>query len=199
MRTKNNDTIIAIEKYIDCYFDSKKETPTLREIEEGLKISRQTVFRYLKEMNERGVLVYNSGRIITKHIKMLLEKNVRELPVFGFVPCGTPFLEFQQTGDYIDIPESFLDSAKYYILKASGDSMKNAGIDDGDSVLIKSQHNANIGEIVVAVDNSGQTTLKRLLHNGKRYYLHPENEEYPDIYLSNFSIQGAAKKVIKEL
>ena len=77
--------------------------------------------------------------------------------------------------------------------------MKNVGIDDGDSVLIKVQTIANIGDIVVAIDDSGQTTLKRLMFNGKRYYLHPENPNYNDIYLSDFSIQGVAKKVIKDL
>ena len=198
MRTKNNDTFIAIERFIDCFFDSNKRTPTLREIETELKISRQTVYRYLKEMNDNEELIYDGRRIVTKHIE-LISKKVRVLPVFGFVSCGSPELEFQQMNNYIDIPESFLDGGDYFILIASGDSMKNAGIEDGDSVLIKSQTNATVGEIVVAIDEHGQTTLKRLLFNGERYYLHPENSTYSDIFLSEFSIQGVAKKVIKDL
>ena len=150
-------------------------------------------------MNDQGLLLYEGGRIVTKYIEQLSERAVRNLPVFGFVSCGSPSLEFQQTGDYLDIPESFLDNCDYYILVASGDSMKNVGIYDGDSVLIKVQTTANIGDIVVAIDDSGQTTLKRLMFNGKRYYLHPENPNYTDIYLSDFSIQGVAKKVIKDL
>ncbi len=199
MRKKNSTTANAIVKYVDNYFEINKTTPSLREIETGLKISRQTVHRYLKEMNDQGLLFYEGGRIVTKYIEQLSERAVRNLPVFGFVSCGNPSLEFQQTGDYLDIPESFLDNCDYYILVASGDSMKNVGIDDGDSVLIKVQTIANIGDIVVAIDDSGQTTLKRLMFNGKRYYLHPENPNYNDIYLSDFSIQGVAKKVIKDL
>ena len=199
MRKKNAETELAIEEFVDCYFDSNKKTPSLREIEAGLKISRQTIHRYLREMHNNGKLSYDGRRILTEHIEALSKMSVRKLPVFGFISCGNPSLEFQQTNDYFDIPESFLDGGEYFVLTASGDSMKNAGIDDGDSVLIKSQSYGSIGEIVVAIDDSGQTTLKRLLFDGDRYYLHPENSNYQDIYLSEFSIQGVAKKVIKEL
>lgn len=199
MRKKNAETELAIERFVDCYFDSNKKSPSLREIEAELKISRQTIHRYLKEMHALGKLSYDGRRIVTEHIEVLSKMSVRKLPIYGFVSCGNPSLEFQQMNDYLDIPESFLDSGEYFILTASGDSMKNAGIDDGDSVLVKSQPYGSIGEIVVAIDDSGQTTLKRLLFDGNRYYLHPENSNYQDIYLSEFSIQGVAKKVIKEL
>jgi len=199
MRKKNDETKLAIERFVDCYFDSNKNSPSLREIEAGLKISRQTIHRYLREMNDLGKLSYNGKGIITEHIERLSKMSVRKLPIYGFVSCGNPSLEFQQTNDYLDIPESFLDNGEFFILIASGDSMKNAGIDDGDSVLVKSQTYGNIGEIVVAIDDCGLTTLKRLLFDGNRYYLHPENNNYQDIYLSEISIQGVAKKVIKEL
>ena len=199
MRKKSNETKIAIERFVDVFFDLNKRSPSLREIEAELKISRQTIHRYLREMHDFGNLSYDGKRIGTKHIESLSKMSVRKLPIYGFVSCGNPSLEFQQMNDYLDIPESFLDGGEFFILTASGDSMKNAGIDDGDFVLVKSQSYGNIGEIVVAIDDNGQTTLKRLLYDGNRYYLHPENNDYQDIFLSEFSIQGVAKKVIKEL
>ena len=78
--------------------------------------------------------------------------------------------------------------------------MIDAGIDDGDLVLIHQQDTANEGDIVVALVES-ENTLKRLAYDERknRYYLHPENETYDDIYVENLSIQGVAVKVLKDL
>ena len=78
--------------------------------------------------------------------------------------------------------------------------MIDAGIDDGDLVLIRQQETADVGDIVVALVEN-ENTLKRLEYNERRgrYYLHPENETMEDIYVENLSVQGVAVKVLKDL
>ena len=79
--------------------------------------------------------------------------------------------------------------------------MEDAQIDDGDLVIIRQQHTAQIGEIVVALTDEDKNTLKRLLYDDDRqsYYLHPENKDMEDIYVSGLRVQGVATHVIKAL
>ena len=77
--------------------------------------------------------------------------------------------------------------------------MIGAGIQDGDLVVIRKASHAAVGQIVVAIDDEGQTTLKRLTHDGERYYLHPENPEFADIYPEELRIQGVAELMLRDL
>ena len=106
-----------------------------------------------------------------------------------------------QIESYMPLPVSIFGSDELYILHADGDSMTGIGIDDGDLVVIKKQHQANIGDVVVALDGENQNTLKTHCFdkNKGRYYLHPENDEYDDIYVDMLTIQGIAQHVIKKL
>ena len=77
--------------------------------------------------------------------------------------------------------------------------MINAGIEEGDLILVKRQKEAESGQIVVALVEN-ETTLKRLMYskNAKRYYLHPENEAYQDMFVDQLEIQGVVSKIIKD-
>ena len=96
---------------------------------------------------------------------------------------------------------SFFGKGDFYALRASGSSMVDAQIDDGDLVIIRQQHTAQVGEIVVALTDEDKNTLKRLLYDDDRqsYYLHPENKDMEDIYVSGLRVQGVATHVIKAL
>ena len=125
---------------------------------------------------------------------------MRSVAIVGAVPCG-PLTECEESIEgYIRLPESLIGQGKFYLLKANGDSMIDAGIDDGDLVLIRQQETADVGDIVVALVEN-ENTLKRLEYNERRgrYYLHPENETMEDIYVENLSVQGVAVKVLKDL
>ena len=159
MRRKSRETASFIEYFVNQYFDENKCTPSLRRIETELKISRQTVYRYLKDMHCMGILFYDGNRILTEHIRSVTSSTIRKIPVLGEISCGLPFSEYQTDYEYMDIPESFLDDGEYFVLKANGDSMKDVGIDHEDSVIIKVQIYADIGDIVVALDQNGQNTL----------------------------------------
>ncbi len=103
--------------------------------------------------------------------------------------------------EYLPLSVSFFGKGDFYALRASGSSMTGAQIDDGDLVIIRQQHTAQVGEIVVALTDEDKNTLKRLLYDDDRqsYYLHPENKDMEDIYVSGLRVQGVATHVIKAL
>ena len=199
MRSKSQTTIEQIEFYVDSFFDKERRSPSLREIEQGLKISRQTISRYLKYMDNNGILKYNGKTIITQYISSCFSYNVTKWKLVGNVVCGYPKTEEQFTTEYIYFPKNMLSNGEYFVLKTYGDSMVNAGIDDGDLVIIKRQNYATTNQIVVALDDNEGNTLKRLMYDGERYYLHAENKKYCDLYPKELKIQGVAVKVIKDL
>jgi len=199
MRTKSQDTEKQILSFVNAFFDDMCRSPSLREIERGTSISRQTVQRYLKALDCAKIIEYDGKTIITNHIKDKASVSILRLPIIGPVACGNSTLEEQQIEGTIDFPESLLQPGHYFVLKAQGDSMTNIGIDESDLIIVRSQNTANIGDIVVAIDDDNKNTLKRLLHNGVRYYLHPENEKYQDIFPNEIRIQGIAIKIIKDV
>lgn len=198
MRAKSVQKAAAIIDCVNSFFDKEKRTPSLREIEKVTGFSRQTVQRYLWDLNENGEIKYDGKSIATQHIESLLSAQTMRLPVIGHIPCGLPETQNEYTEDHIDFPASLLGKGKYFVLYAYGDSMIDVGIEEGDLVVVRSQKEAVAGEIVVAIDDN-KNTLKRLLHDGNRYYLHAENSNYPDIYPEKLEIQGVAIKVIKDL
>ena len=131
--------------------------------------------------------------------KMNLQTN--SAAVVGSIPCGTPDEREACIEDYVPLPVSIFGEGDLYILHAQGDSMIEAGISNGDLIVIKKQNHANIGDIVVALDEENRNTLKTLCYNEKmkRYYLHLENKLYDDIYVKDLVIQGIASHVIKQL
>lgn len=201
MRTKSPEKAKAIIEYVDSFFEENLRTPSIREIETGTGISRPMVQRYLVDMDEKGVIKYKGSNIITEFIERLTVKSTVRLPISGAIPCGEPQTEEERKDSFIEFPASMLGKGEYFVLLADGDSMIDAGIDDGDYVIVRKTNTADYGKIVVALDNDGQNMLKRLEFNSdkKRPYLHPENKKYKNIYPVGLSIQGVAEKVIKNL
>lgn len=203
MRQKDSEKARQIENAIDGYYRENRQVPSLRQIEEVTGISRQTVARYLREMDERGILRYNGrGGTMTRYIdRVTASVSTVRLPIVGQIACGEPSSEEARTEGYVDFPISLLGNGDYFLLRASGDSMTGAGVEDGDLVVIRRTDTARKGEIVAAIDNEGQTTLKRLCYDSgrQRLYLHPENKAYPDLYPSEIRIQGVGVKVIRNL
>ncbi len=117
----------------------------------------------------------------------------REVPVLGRVPAGKPFLSEENIEDVITIPDD-MGSGKTFALKVKGDSMIDAGILDGDKVIVKQQGTAENGEIVCAVIN-GEATLKRFYKKDGIVTLKAENEKYPPITVSGGEFRIAGKIV----
>jgi repressor LexA len=118
--------------------------------------------------------VVESGRAEARQIA----NDVRELPVLGKIAAGTPIEAIQHERDRLQVPESILGAGEHFVLEVQGDSMIQAGILDGDFVVIRKTNAANSGEIVVALVMNQEATLKRLRRKGASVALEAANPAY---------------------
>lgn len=200
MRSKSTELMLRIKEHIENYFSKYSSTPTVREIASAMKIAVSTAHRYLVAMTEREMIYYENGVLSTPKIKMM-NPEFSPAAIVGSIPCGTPDEREAQVEEYIPLSVSFFGKGDFYALRASGNSMIEAQIGDGDLVIIREQQTAEIGDIVVALTDEDKNTLKRLCFDNEqqRYYLHPENKEMEDIYVSSLRVQGVATYVIKAI
>ena len=201
MRTKNAELMNKMLNYINSNFEKTGRTPTYREIAQEFSITSGCVSNYIKEMAEKNMLENSSGSRGIKTLKMQKSSNdIEQLGVIGTIACGTPMYAEENIETYISFPRALLGNGEFFILRANGESMIEAGIDDGDLVIIRKQETAEEGDIIVALIND-EATLKRFYRDKKRkkIRLHPENAKLEDMYFDNVIIQGVAIKVIKDL
>ena len=197
MRSKDPEIMKRIVDFVEAYHLDYNSSPSLRVIADGVGIGSTTVYRYLMEMNERGMICYDGKTIRNEKINKSQRGTIRAA-VIGRIACGIPNLAEQHVEGYVNLPESLFGQGSFYILRASGCSMTEAGIDDGDLVVIREQNTAEDGQIVVALVDD-EATLKRFFHEGDRIRLHPENPRMKDIFVTDCRIQGVAVKVIHDL
>ena len=200
MRTKNSEYFIQIEEFIKEYYEKNGISPSMREISQKVGISCATVQRYLSTMRDEGRIKYSGHRSIMSSQSVRDFGEILKVPVLGRVSCGLPKYAEENIEEYINLPTSIFGNGNFYILYASGDSMIEAGINDGDMVLIRVQNTADVGDIVVALIDD-EATLKRYYPDPvhKRIRLHPENRSMKDIIVSDCIVQGVAVKLIKDL
>jgi repressor LexA len=126
---------------------------------------------------------------------------VRDLPLVGQVPAGTPTEAIENAEDAVGVdPEQFPDE-NLFALKVKGDSMQGAGIFEGDTVIVRQQADARTGQIVVTLID-GEATVKRFVRKGRKVLLHPENDAYEDIVIrpdQDASICGVVVGVVRKL
>lgn len=200
MQHKKTEIIETLEKYINDYKDSTGgSTPTVREIAADVGLAYSTVSRYLTFMKEQGIVEYAGRRnIVTKQSKHDADGFCR-VPILGAVSCGLPKFAEENIEEYVKLPVSMFGRGDFFILRAKGDSMINAGIEDGDLVVVRKANTANYNQIVVALIDEDEATLKRFRPDGEVVRLHAENSNYDDIIVDNCVIQGIAVKVLKDL
>ena len=201
MKVMNEDNFSAIIAFIDEYYNTNGKVPTQQEIADAVGLNKSNVNRNLKVMKERGLIDLDGGwgGIKTSKIqKRNIELNY--VPVVGTIACGTPMLAEQNIERYIPISKELIGNGNFFALHASGNSMINANIEDGDFVIVRQQNYANEGEIIVALIDD-ETTLKRYYLDRKKHKvrLHPENDNMEDMYFDSINIQGVAVKVLKDL
>jgi len=124
-----------------------------------------------------------------------IANDVRELPVLGRIAAGTPIEAIQHEKDRVFVPETLLGAGEHYILEVQGDSMINAGILDGDQVIIRKDSTANSGEIVVALVMGEEATLKRLRKKGASIALEAANPAYETRIFGPDQVQVQGKLV----
>ena len=201
MRTKNQNYFVLLERYLDSYIDSQGVSPSTREIAAGTGLSLATVSRYLSYMRENGMIDYVGQRNIVTQRKRMTSTGSNKVPLLGSVSCGIPKFAEGNIEEYVQLPTALFGKGDFFLLRASGDSMIEAGIDNGDLVLVKHQDHAEPGQIVVALIGDDEATLKRFYPEPQNgiIRLHPENPALDDIIVENCSIQGIAVHVMKSL
>lgn len=203
MRTKDESRFSVIVDFVNEYFDSYGRSPSTREIESGTKISRATVQRYLQTLQERGEIEYDGHRgIITQYMRELTETNRVEMG--NSIPCGALGEVNDAELEHVRLPVAITGNGDFFLLRAKGQSMIKAGIDDGDLVLVRKQVNPQPGDIVAFLYDNSLTTLKRYQPKKDAIWLCPENDTMEPIKIcgenrAKLTIQGVATKVIKNL
>ena len=122
--------------------------------------------------------VIQGGGLNPRQVVAEAANDVRDLPLLGKIAAGTPIAAIQHERERLPVPESMLGAGEHYLLEIEGDSMIEAGILDGDTVIIKRVENASSGEIVVALVEGEEATLKRLRKKGQSIALEPANSAY---------------------
>ena len=200
MQRKNEDLAIKIKRCIEEYYGEYGESPTVRYIANVVGCSKSNIQRYIEYWQEKGELSIENGEYETA-ITRATEKQTIAVPKLGYVPCGPLSEEYECIDGYIRLPASFVgNSKKCFLLTASGNSMVDAGISDGDLVLVRQQETAEYNDIVVALVGN-EVTLKRYRPDEKsgKIILHPENKRMKDIAVTECKIQGVAIRAIKNL
>ena len=206
MRSKDPELMNKIRLFIDQYYSEMHHTPSCGDIAKGLGIARTTAYRYLLEMDANGMLRYDGQkRKIETSMISKFTTGTAACPVVGSIPCGSPETEEENILEYVNLPTAIFGNGEFYILKASGDSMVDAGIDNGDLVVIRKTADAEVGNNVVALDGDGQNTLKRLgsvdPKTREAVLLYCNESHYPgkEIRVRNLMVQGVAEWVIRKL
>lgn len=125
--------------------------------------------------------------------------NVDEVPLYGRIAAGTPIEAIRNEGEVLQLPQGFVGMGEHYALTVDGDSMIKAGIHDQDTVIIRRCDRAENGEIVVALVDDLEVTLKRLRRAGNKIVLEPENDDYEPRILEpeRVKIQGKLASLIR--
>lgn len=206
MKTFDEAMLTVTEKYIISYQKENGRSPSLRVIgKEYAKFygnSIAKVQRYVQELSRRGLVEYGSGTGIEISSNLLSGKT-KPMPLVGSCPCGNPMLAVENIEGTFALPVEIFGSTPHFMLKAVGHSMINAGIDDGDHVVVRQQNYANSGDIVIAlIDDSA--TAKVFIPKKNKVILRACNDSvddegnrvYPDIVIDKCEILGVVDKVI---
>ena len=204
MRPFNQTYLDDILKFVNKYYQENRKAPTIIQVSTGVGVPRSTTHRYLQELSNRGLLEYGRG-ILSAPESAKMKTAYISAPLVGSIQCGSPEEEEEFVEEYVSLPVSMFGKGDFYILRAKGDSMVDAGIEEDDLIVIERNCPVKIGDIVVALDSDNQNTLKR--YGGfdkteRRYILKYENEaKYPgeEIKVKSFMVQGVARHVIKSL
>lgn len=184
---------LVYEYICDC-IHSRGYPPTVREIAEAVDLrSPSTVHAHLNALEELGYITRDSGR--TRAIMLANpEPDHSGVPILGTVAAGQPILAVEDAIGYIPFETS--DNEEYFALRIKGDSMVNAGIMDGDMVIVRRQPTAENGEIVIALLED-EATCKRLKTDKTGVWLMPENDAYDPIPGNDAMILGKVAFVIR--
>ncbi|WP_165060177.1 MULTISPECIES: transcriptional repressor LexA [unclassified Adlercreutzia] len=209
MSTKITKRQQAVLNNIEKHIREKGFGPTVREVCQDLGLSSpSTVHVHLKALEEKGYIKRDPLKSRSISLTYQLEDENNELhpefgkvvsvPLVGDVAAGTPILAEENITDNIALPTDIVGDSPSFALSVHGDSMIEAGINDGDYVVVREQPTANNGEIVVAVIGDS-ATVKRFYKEDNRIRLQPENSSMKPILVDDCLIAGKVVAVFRRI
>ena len=196
MQERNESRQIQVLRYIYEEITLHGYPPTVREIGKAVQLSStSTVHGHLDRLQKKGFIKKDPTKPRTIEITMLGKKELGitepVIPMLGTVTAGDPILTVEQVDDFFPIPPHLkYEENSLFMLTIRGDSMINAGIHNGDYVIVRKQTSATNGDIVIAMTEGNEATCKRFFKENKHIRLQPENDALKPLILSNVSILG---------
>ncbi|MBP2649502.1 MAG: lexA 2 [Firmicutes bacterium] len=202
-----SDSLSARQKQIYDYIKdtlrAKGYPPSVREIGEAVGLSSSsTVHSHLSKLEELGYIRRDPTK--PRAIDVLEEtpwrqKAMIQVPLVGRVTAGQPILAVENIEETYPLPVELIGSDSTFMLSVQGDSMINAGILDGDYILVRDQDTAKNGEIIVALIDGEEATVKRFYHEKDCIRLQPENDHMDPLYSRNVSVLGKVIGVFRRI
>ena len=194
--TKRQEEILT---YIKKYIVAHGYPPTVREIGKDLGVSSPaTIHTHLSNLESKGFIKKEETKnraielLVDNEFEMKQENSV-EVPLLGKITAGSPIEAIERPNEYFSLPAYLIPRNKeVFTLLVNGESMINAGILDGDIVIVERTSTARNGEIVVAMTDENEVTLKTFYKESNYFRLQPENDTMEPIILDNVSILGKA-------
>lgn len=192
----------AVLKYIEKYQLKHGSSPTIREMREHFNLSSDnSILKHVKALEEKGYIDKDDtprGIKILDSVKKRLESETLKLPLLGFIPAGGPVLSEEYIDSWYDVGADVAQKQEgYFLLKVVGESMIDAGIFEGDIVIVNAKQQPKNGDIVVGLVD-GANTVKRYMVSDNSPYLKAENQSYSDIYPEEeLSVQGVVTGLLR--
>ncbi|MDQ0178431.1 transcriptional repressor LexA [Bacillus chungangensis] len=192
--------------FIKSEVQSKGYPPSVREIGEAVGLaSSSTVHGHLERLESKGFIRRDPTKpraIEILHLKedAIPRQNVINVPVVGKVTAGLPITAVENVEEYFPLPEKMAaGSDSIFMLEIVGESMIDAGILNGDYVIVRQQHTANNGDIVVAMTEEDEATCKRFFQENNHFRLQPENASMDPIILNNVTVLGKVIGIFRNI
>lgn len=204
---------LQVLKLIACFCDRQRYSPTIAELAGEIGISRSTVFEHLGELQRKGLLSTSAGRArslkVTPRGRGLLSRAEGHalddravddggVPLLGRIVAGVP-REAVENPESLSLESCFGLGGDLFALEVSGDSMIEENIEPGDYVICKRTNTAANGDLVVALLEDAEATLKRFYKESHRIRLQPANADYEAIYTNNCHIEGVVVGLVRKL
>ena len=197
-----NKTLDKLYENIKVYFEKNNYQPTVREMCDMMQVkSPSTIFYYLEKLEAQGKIKKSNNK--SRAIELIdesLKKPIKthKIPLIGDVAAGNPIMAFENYEEEYEFSDNLFSSSDLFMLTIKGDSMINAGIFNGDKVVVKKQSNANNTDIVVAMIN-GSATVKRYYKEETCIRLQPENDTMSPIYSTDVTILGKVIGLVRKM
>ena len=192
----------AILAVIKKNIRQKGYPPSVREIGQAVGLSSSsTVHGYLKKLEDKGILRRDATKPRAMEVLDNLEGEKVEfinVPLLGRVAAGVPLLAVENREELFPLPTHFTGTGEHFMLTVHGDSMIEAGILSGDMVVVRRQHDANNGDIVVALMEE-EATVKRFFRENGRVRLQPENSLMDPIYTTDLHVLGKVIGLVRKI